>query len=151
MKMQNTIPFNKHYKREGDFSQELSENISLLNIGNFDESETEAHVGTRSADIVVKGANGTLVIENQFGKADWDHWGRLEAYARLKNANVAALIAEDFVELHNNNKFDEIVSNKILPIREILASNKQNVYNHPQRLPGFERHMANMRRRRRRF
>lgn len=66
-------------------------------------------------------------------------------------AYLSTFSREDFVELHNNNKFDEIVSNIILPIREILASNKQNVYNHPQRLPGFERHMANMRRRRRRF
>ena len=60
---------------------------------------------------------------------------------------------EQFVELHNNNKFDEIVSTIILPIREILASNKQNVSNHPQRLSGFDRHMAKMeaKRRRRRF
>ena len=63
-------------------------------------------------------------------------------------AYLSTFSREDFVELHNNNKFDEIVSNKILPIREILASNKQNVSNHPQRLPGSERHMANMRRRR---
>jgi hypothetical protein len=39
------------------------------------------------------------VIENQFGRADWDHWGRLEAYARLKECTVAALVAEDFEEL----------------------------------------------------
>lgn len=66
-------------------------------------------------------------------------------------AYLSIFSREDFVELHNNNKFDEIVSNTILPIREILASNKQKVYNHPQRLPEFERHMANMRRRRKRF
>ena len=61
--------------------------------------ETETRVGTRRADIVAVGEDGTLVVENQFGKADWDHWGRLEAYARLKEANVAVLVAEDFEEL----------------------------------------------------
>ena len=32
-------------------------------------------------------------------KADWDHWGRLEAYARLKSADIAVLVAENFEEL----------------------------------------------------
>lgn len=74
-------------------------------------------------------------------------------FPKISTAEVylSTFSREDFVELHNNNKFDEIVRNIILPIRKILASNKQNVSNHPQRLPGFERHMANMRRRRRRF
>ena len=40
-----------------------------------------------------------IVVENQFDKADWDHWGRLEAYARLKKATVAVLVAESFEEL----------------------------------------------------
>ena len=39
------------------------------------------------------------MVENQFDKADWDHWGRLEAYARLKKATVAVLVAEDFEDL----------------------------------------------------
>ena len=46
-------------------------------------------MGTRKADIVGKGDDGVLVVENQFSKADWDHWGRLEAYARLREADVA--------------------------------------------------------------
>ena len=61
--------------------------------------KTESNVGTRRADIVAVGEDGTLVVENQFGKADWDHWGRLEAYTRLKEADVAALVAENFEEL----------------------------------------------------
>jgi len=88
------------YKREEDFSMELSKNLSLLEIGKFeDEIEVEALVGTRRADIVASGNDGILVIENQFGKADWDHWGRLEAYARIKEANTAVLIAEEFEPL----------------------------------------------------
>ena len=61
-----------------------------------------------------------------------------------------------FIELHNNNKFDELVKNTILPILKILASNqkirqKNSAYSHPNRLSGFDRHMANKQRRRRRF
>ncbi len=87
------------YTREEDFSENLANHISHLNVGTFEDAETESSVGTRKADIVATGTSGTLVIENQFGRADWDHWGRLEAYARLKEADVAALIAEEFEEL----------------------------------------------------
>jgi hypothetical protein len=87
------------YIREEDFSENLANHISHLNVGTFEDAETESSVGTRKADIVATGTSGTLVIENQFGRADWDHWGRLEAYARLKEADVAALIAEEFEEL----------------------------------------------------
>ena len=60
----------------------------------------KSNVGTRKADIVAVGEDGgKLVVENQFDKADWDHWGRLEAYARLKKATVAVLVAEDFEDL----------------------------------------------------
>jgi len=99
MKLQQNIPLSSIYKREEDFSSDLSENLTALGIGFFEPGETESHVGTRRADIVSTGDDGKLVIENQFGKADWDHWGRLEAYARLKEASVAALVAESFEEL----------------------------------------------------
>ena len=61
--------------------------------------ETESNVGARRADIVAVGEDGTLVVENQLRKADWDHWGRLEAYARLNDADVAVLVAEAFEDL----------------------------------------------------
>ncbi|RKU39216.1 hypothetical protein C6496_02440 [Candidatus Poribacteria bacterium] len=99
MKLQKTIPLEDIYNREEDFSVDLAENLEALGIGKFEDAETEAKVGTRKADIVATGADGALVIENQFGKADWDHWGRLEAYARLKEATVAVLVAENFEEL----------------------------------------------------
>jgi competence protein CoiA len=62
----------------------------------------------------------------------------------------------NFIELHNNNKFDELVKNTILPINKELARKKQiehvnNMRNQQSRSPGFERHMANIRRRRKRF
>jgi len=48
-----------------------------------------------------------------------------------------------FIELHNNNKFDELVQNKILPIHKELARDKQiehvnYMHNHPNRLSGSD-------------
>ena len=99
MKLQKSIPLSSIYKREGDFSADLAKTLDALNVGKFEDPETEASVGTRKADIVAIGEDGVLVVENQFNKADWDHWGRLEAYARLKKAKVAALVAESFEDL----------------------------------------------------
>ena len=99
MNLQKTKSLSEIYNGEKAFSADLADNLNALNVGNFEDSETEANVGTRRADIVATGKDGTLVIENQVGKADWDHWGRLEAYARLKEADVAVLVAEDFEEL----------------------------------------------------
>lgn len=99
MLMQNFIPLNQKFRREEDFNEEMSNHLHFLDVGDFEDSETEANVGTRQADIVAQGNDGVLVVECQFGKADWDHWGRLEAYARLKKADVAVLLAEDFEEL----------------------------------------------------
>lgn len=99
MKLQETIQLSSIYKREEDFSDDLAGTLKVLKVGEFEDAETESNVGTRRADIVAAGEDGILVVENQFGEADWDHWGRLEAYARLKNADVAVLVAEDFEEL----------------------------------------------------
>ena len=99
MKLQQTMPLSDIYNREEDFSTDLADNLDALSVGSFEDPKTEANVGTRRADIVAEGEDGILVVENQFGKADWDHWGRLEAYARLKKAGVAVLVAEDFEEL----------------------------------------------------
>ena len=99
MNLQKTILLSSIYKREEDFSDDLANTLEALGVGEFEDVETEAKVGTRKADIVAVGEDGILVVENQFGKADWDHWGRLEAYARLKEATVAVLVAESFEEL----------------------------------------------------
>lgn len=99
MQLQKVIPLSSIYTREEDFSADLADNLDVLRIGSFEDAETESNVGTRRADIVAVGEDGTLVVENQFGKADWDHWGRLEAYARLKEADAAVLVAEGFEDL----------------------------------------------------
>jgi hypothetical protein len=59
----------------------------------------------------------------------------------------------EFIELHNNNKFDETVKDIILPICEILVNNKKirsenAVYRQPNKLLGFNRHLVRKRRRR---
>ena len=99
MNLQQLIQLSDVYSSEEEFSDDLADNLDALNVGSFEDVETESTVGTRRADIVAVGEDGILVVENQFGKADWDHWGRLEAYARLKEAAVAVLVAEDFEEL----------------------------------------------------
>ena len=99
MKLQESIQLSDIYKREEDFSTDLAETLDALEVGKFEDAETESNVGARKADIVGDGQDGVLVVENQFGKADWDHWGRLEAYARLKEATMAVLVAEDFEDL----------------------------------------------------
>ncbi len=99
MNLQKTVPLSQIYNREEDFSTDLADNLDALEVGEFEDAETESKVGTRRADIVAVGEAGTLVVENQFGEADWHHWGRLEAYARLKEATVAALVAESFEDL----------------------------------------------------
>ena len=98
MKLQKTMSLSSIYT-EIAFSAALANNLDALEVGKFEDVETESNVGTRRADIVAKGKGSILVIENQFGKADWDHWGRLEAYARAQNATVAVLIAESFEDL----------------------------------------------------
>jgi competence protein CoiA len=60
-----------------------------------------------------------------------------------------------FIEMHNENKFDEMVTNVIRPIRELVNDvqirRKSIQYGHPSRVSGFERYMANQQRRQRRF
>ena len=99
MKLQKTIPLSSIYNREEDFSADLADNLDALGIGNFEDPKTESNVNKRRADIVAVGEDGRLVVENQFGEADWDHWGRLEAYTRAQDAKVAALVAESFEDL----------------------------------------------------
>lgn len=61
-----------------------------------------------------------------------------------------------FIELHNNNKFDELIENIISPIHKELDSRKNiehttNMQSSPSGFPGFGRYLANMQKRRRRF
>ena len=99
MRLQQVIELREIYSHENDFTNELAEELSVLGLGDFEDVETEVYVGPRKADIIATGEDGVLVVENQFGKADWDHWGRLDCYSQFNNATAAALVAEDFEEL----------------------------------------------------
>ena len=101
MKQQEFKSLSDLYDREEDFSEALSKNLNLLKLGRFTDAQLEVSTDNRSADIVAFGTynDGILVIENQFGNADWDHWGRLEGYVRFHDATIGVLIAEDFEHL----------------------------------------------------
>lgn len=64
MNLQTTVPLSSIYTREEDFSADLADNLDELRVGKFEDVETEANVGTRRADIVAVGEDGTLTIRN---------------------------------------------------------------------------------------
>ena len=99
MRLQQVIELREIYNHEDDFTNELAEELRVLGLGDFDDVETQSSVARRRADIVARGEANTLVVEVQFGKADWDHWGRLQGYSQFNNATEAALVAEDFEDL----------------------------------------------------
>ena len=101
MKQQEFKSLSDLYDREEDFSEALSKNLNLLKLGRFTDAQLEVSTDNRSADIVAFGTynDEILVIENQFGNVDWDHWGRLEGYVRFHDATIGVLIAEGFEHL----------------------------------------------------
>ena len=46
MNLQKTKPLSDIYTRNEDFSADLADNLNALNVGNFEDPETEANVGT---------------------------------------------------------------------------------------------------------
>ena len=62
----------------------------------------EEPVGSFALDMLCRelGENRTVIIENQMGKTDHDHLGKLLTYAGGHDANVIVWIAEDFRDEH---------------------------------------------------
>jgi hypothetical protein len=61
----------------------------------------EVPVGPFSADILAKDNDGNfVVIENQFGKTNHDHLGKVLTYAATLNASAVVWIAERFTDEH---------------------------------------------------
>jgi hypothetical protein len=61
----------------------------------------EVPVGPFSADILAKDSDGNfVVIENQFGKTNHDHLGKVLTYAATLNASAVVWIAERFTDEH---------------------------------------------------
>jgi hypothetical protein len=63
--------------------------------------QVEVPVGPFSADILAKDASDNyIIIENQFGKTDHDHLGKVLTYAATLNATSVVWIAERFTDEH---------------------------------------------------
>jgi hypothetical protein len=62
---------------------------------------TEVPVGPYYADILAKDASGDyVVVENQFGKTDHDHLGKLITYGATLGAMAVVWVAEQFTDEH---------------------------------------------------
>ena len=84
---------------EASFTDWLYENIEVLNerLGlSLTSTEREKSAGSYSADLVAEDEEGRwVVVENQFGKSDHDHMGKIIAYVALLGAKSAIWIAEN--------------------------------------------------------
>jgi uncharacterized protein DUF4268 len=91
---------------DSDFTPWLaqSENVARLAAAIGMELEVtgvEVPVGPFSADILAKNSSGEfIIIENQFGKTDHDHLGKVLTYAATLNASAVIWIAERFTDEH---------------------------------------------------
>jgi len=94
------VPIKEVWRREAaDFTPWLRDNIDILNdILNFSISgaESEQSAGSFSVDIVAEDDSGNpVIIENQFGKSDHDHLGKLLTYLTVIESKTAIWIVED--------------------------------------------------------
>jgi hypothetical protein len=89
---------------EFDLSPWLAENLDLLSDEldlRLELVEMEHRVGRYELDLLLRSEDDRVVIvENQFGRSDHDHLGKLLAYAAGTNADVVVWLAEDFTEEH---------------------------------------------------
>lgn len=88
-----------------NFTPWLKENLQFigekLHLSFKDEVETEVEVGKYRCDVLAHTTDGRrVVIENQFGHANHDHFGKILTYAAGLEADVVIWIAEDFWEPH---------------------------------------------------
>ena len=97
------LDITKQFKDEPAFSEWLSKNLEYIDFTQMDDLmliETEHRVGDFRADIVLSHGNGILVVENQWGKSDHDHLGKLLTYGAGKGANVLVWICEKLRDEH---------------------------------------------------
>ena len=91
---------------DSDFTPWLAqaENVAQLAAAIGMELEVtgvEVPVGPFSADILAKNSSGEfIIIENQFGKTDHDHLGKILTYAATLNASAVIWVAERFTDEH---------------------------------------------------
>ncbi len=92
-------------KEAQDLSQWMKNNIDILNdvLGlQIEIDEAELPVGNFRLDLAGNDASTQkpVVIENQFGKTDHDHLGKLITYAAGREAGILIWIAMEFQEPH---------------------------------------------------
>jgi len=94
------VPLKEVWKHEAlEFTKWLEENIDVLNDVldiNLSSAEREQSAGSFSVDLVAEDEAGDLVvIENQIGKSDHDHLGKLITYLTALEAKTAIWIVTD--------------------------------------------------------
>lgn len=92
---------------ERDFTRWLTENVDLLGSAlgiEIEDARSEEAVGDFSSDIVARELNTgqTVVIENQYGRTDHDHLGKLLTYSSGKDAGFSMWLAEEFRPEHRS-------------------------------------------------
>lgn len=92
---------------ERDFTRWLTKNIELLGSAlgiELEDARAEEAVGDFSSDIVAREMNTgePVVIENQYGKTDHDHLGKLLTYSSGKNAGFSLWLSEQFRPEHRS-------------------------------------------------
>jgi len=90
------VPLVEVWRNEVEFSRWLRDNIERLNavLGvTLSDPQCEGSVGDFSVDLVAEDESGhKAVIENQFGRSDHDHLGKLLTYLTNTEAAVAVWI-----------------------------------------------------------
>lgn len=94
------VPLRQVWKHEAlDFTRWLQDNIDVLNevidiqIGNIDREQS---AGSFSVDLLGEDQSGNaVIIENQLGKSDHDHLGKLITYTTAFDAKTAIWIVAD--------------------------------------------------------
>ncbi len=90
------VPLTDVWRNEPEFSRWLRDNIERLNVVlgmALSDPQCEGSVGDFSVDLVAEDESGhKAVIENQFGKSDHDHLGKLLTYLTNTEAAVAVWI-----------------------------------------------------------
>jgi hypothetical protein len=101
------VPLRQIWKHEAtDFTVWLIENIDILNdIVDIEivNPEREQSTGNFTVDIKAEDTSGhTIIIENQLGKSDHDHLGKIITYLAAFNASTAIWIVSEPRQEHIN-------------------------------------------------
>jgi len=101
------IPMKVVFNDENDFSDWLVDNLDILSEHIdmiLENGKREQHFGGKRADIVAEindeDEKSFVIIENQVGRSDHDHLGKLITYSAAKKAKAAIWIAKNFEEVH---------------------------------------------------